>query len=119
MGKTNINKRLGRCFELCYKFCQNHPDYKLVHGTITSKRNNVTIHHAWCKKDDVIYDAVQNMELPKFVYEGLFESKEEYVYSFKEIVHWGDKTRTAGPWEPMSELDLSMYDEKGKLKTKK
>lgn len=118
MKKADINKRLGRCFELSYEFCLNHSDYKLVHGTITNKFNNVTIHHAWCEKDDMVYDAVQDLELPKIAYEGLYQCKVEYAYSFMEFTDWVNKTRTTGPWEPMSELDLSMYDENRKLKKK-
>jgi hypothetical protein len=47
--------RLHRCFELSWRIQMDDPTWTLVHGLIHG-----CIEHAWLRKDDVVYDAVEN-----------------------------------------------------------
>ena len=57
LEKTSSNPNLGKCYELNWKFVSEHPDYKLVHGYITSRQGN-TLDHAWSENDTEVHDAV-------------------------------------------------------------
>lgn len=103
MAKKSIKNRVGRCFELNYKFVQGNEDYSLVHGYITDLRKKppVTIPHAWSKKDSLIYDAVLDEVMDAGVYKAFFQAQEKYVYSAYEAMVASMSDKTYGNWEEL------------------
>lgn len=103
MAKKSIKRRIGRCFELNYKYVQENEDYSLVHGYITDLRKHppVTIPHAWSKKDSVVYDAVLDEEMDAEVYKYFFQAEEKYTYSACEALQASMSDKTYGNWEEL------------------
>lgn len=117
--KINMNN-LGRCYELSFKYLISHPDWQLVHGYITSKWYPYqTIDHAWCIKDDTIYDVIYKEEFPIQLYKGLFNCEVEKIYSYDEAMQKYEKSGHCGCWHEVKELnDSKYYDKDGNLKNK-
>lgn len=112
------DRNVGLCYQLSYQFQQRHMDYTLVHGYITNPFPPYqTIDHAWCMKDNKVYDAVYEKEFDWLVYEGLYKTEIEKKYSYKEAMELASKSNHYGAWHPIRDLNLSFYDEKGKLKS--
>lgn len=97
LEKTSSNPNLGKCYELNWKFVSEHPDYKLVHGYITSRQGN-TLDHAWSENDTEVHDAVLDWDLPKEAYYGMFSAEKIKEYTYKEIMEKGLETKHYGPW---------------------
>jgi hypothetical protein len=105
MEKNLLSDRLGRCFELNYKFVMANPEYLLVHGYITNFKVKppVSIAHAWCKSENTIYDAVLNTSCEANAYHAFYDAEEVYVYNAKEAEISTLVNDTYGPWEELRE----------------
>lgn len=102
--------RLGRCYELSYNYIMAHPEYILVHGYITNIIPPYQIiDHAWCMKDDVVYDAVLEKEYKREIYESMFRAEIAKQYTWVEAMKMADKTETYGCWHEVKDLNLDKY----------
>lgn len=103
MLDSSLKNRLGRCFELNYKFVVDNQEWSLVHGYITDIRGKqpVTVHHAWSKKGNLIYDAVLDAEMDYKVYYHFYRHEERYVYTAMEAIEISMRDRTYGNWEEL------------------
>ena len=111
------NNNIGRCYELNFLFQVRNPDYKLVHGYITSIFPPYqTIDHAWCIKGDIVYDAVLEKEFPKIVYDGLYKTEIGVIYTHEEAMNKTLETGHYGYWHKIKDLELDKHYENGKLK---
>ena len=112
-----MKNNIGRCYELNFLFQVKNPDYKLVHGYITSIFPPYqTIDHAWCVKDDIIYDAVSEKEFLKIVYDGLYKTEIGVVYTQKEAMNKALEIGHYGYWHNIRDLQLDKHYDNGKLK---
>lgn len=95
-----MNPRLGRCYELSYKYATSHPEWTLVHGYITNMDGSKTIDHAWVedKGGEVVFDPVMDQELPVQVYYAMFRAEPFKRYSFDETLDKAMETEVYGPW---------------------
>ena len=93
-----MNPRLGRCYELSYKYATSHPEWTLVHGYITNMDGSKTIDHAWVEKDEIVFDPVMDQELPKQVYYIMFKAESFKEYTFEETLDRAIETQVYGPW---------------------
>ena len=106
MNKNNI----GRCYELNYKFVTNHHDYILVHGYITNLFPPYqTLDHAWCMKDNIVYDAVQEKEYELEAYNTIFKAEIDKQYTIEEVFECALKYGTYGCWHELRDLNLEKY----------
>ena len=64
--------RLGRCYELAYKFIKDHPEAKLIHGSIRGSGEEKRIKHAWCEIGDKVFDGILGKMVPKWLYAEMF-----------------------------------------------
>lgn len=98
---TDIDKRLGRCYELSGRYVIRHHGWTLVHGTLINPfiMGHPKLPHAWCEKGNEILDPVMNKIWPKDVYEGLFKAKIHKKFTQKEVLQLTDKHGNWGPWE--------------------
>jgi len=118
-------KKLGQCYILSGRYVMDHPDYKLVHGTITRK-DGYTIQHAWTEKQTqvgkypmvMVYDPVMDLELPWDAYERLLGAKVEKKYTAEQMgitmlkaKHWGPWELTEDIFEPASSQDVASRKE--------
>lgn len=94
----DMNPRLGRCYELSYKYATSHSDWVLVHGYITNMDGSKTIDHAWVEKDETVFDPVMDQELPTQVYYAMFRAEPFKRYSFDETIDRAIETKVYGPW---------------------
>lgn len=117
--KINMDN-LGRCYELSFKYLVKHPDWQLVHGYITNIfPPHQTIDHAWCMKDDIIYDVVYEEEFSILVYKGLFKCETEKVYTYNEAMQNYEESGQCGCWHEIKKLDSDKYYHKdGRIKKK-
>jgi len=111
---------LGRCYELSFKYLISHSDWKLVHGYITNIfPPHQTIDHAWCIKNDIIYDVIYEEEFPLQVYQSLFKCEVENVYTYDEAIEKYEEFGHCGCWyEPKKLKSDEYYDKDGVLKKK-
>lgn len=118
-------KKLGQCYILSGRYVMDHPDYKLVHGTITRK-DGYTIQHAWTEKQTqvgkypmvMVYDPVMDLELPWDAYERLLGAKVEKKYTAEQMgitmlkaKHWGPWELTEDIFKPASSQDVASRKE--------
>lgn len=98
------NNRLGKCYMLSYQFVRDNPEWKLVHGSITDNKFGTgrSLTHAWCEKNDTVYDPVQNVKWPKMAYEAIFSSEPFVTYNHDEAVKTAHSTGNYGPWDDRS-----------------
>lgn len=109
-------ENIGECYILNYRYIVDNKDWKLVHGYITFPgRTHPVIPHAWCLRDDIVYDAVLGREMKWEHYKALYRAEVDRQYTFKETLDMAVKYKTYGPWHNGKELDLSCYDDSGKL----
>jgi hypothetical protein len=107
VGEGIDKKRLGKCYVLSGRFVMDHPEYDLIHGTVTRRTDNYTIQHAWVEKIEesgkykirMVYDPVMNESLPWDAYERLMGAKEENRYTHEQMIHTLAKQKNWGPWE--------------------
>ena len=112
-----MKNNIGRCYELNFLFQVSNPNYKLVHGYITSKFPPYqTIDHAWCIKGDMVYDAVLEKEYHKMVYNGIYNPEVAVIYTHEEAMDKALKTGIYGCWHEVRDLELDKHYENGKLK---
>jgi hypothetical protein len=93
-----FKERLGLCYELAYKFIKNHPEAKLIHGSIRGSGEEKRIRHAWVEVGDKIFDPVMNKMVPKWLYEEQFNAQPEKIYTHEEALISLVKNRHYGPW---------------------
>lgn len=109
-------ENMGNCYMLNYQYVNNNKDWTLIHGYITFPgRTYPIIPHAWCLKDDMVYDAVLGQKMKWEHYKALYRAEIDKQYSFKEMLNLALKYKTYGPWHVEKDLDLSCYDKDGKL----
>ena len=101
MKKYN-NPRLGKCYELSYKYVVSNADYILIHGIITDNKfgTGKSLDHAWVEKDDIVYDLVMDVKRPKEIYYNLYSVKVIITYTRKETIDMALEEGTYGPWHP-------------------
>jgi hypothetical protein len=101
----SLDERLGRCYELAGKFCIEN-GWDLVHGFITDKRfgSGHTIDHAWCEENEMCYDPVLDLELPKDAFMRLLGCEITKKYHSSEYSELMITTGHFGPWH---EIDNS------------
>ena len=98
-------KKLGRCYELSGRYVLDHPNYNLVHGTITRK-DGYTIDHAWTEKNtqmgqynmSMVFDPVMDLELPWDAYERLLGAKVKKKYNATQMSKSMLGAKHWGPW---------------------
>jgi len=103
-------KKLGKCFILSGRYVLEHPDSKLVHGTITRK-DGYTIEHGWTEKQTqmgkynvtMVYDPVLDLELPWDAYERMLGAKVKKKYDAEQMGISMLKAKNWGPWEDIKE----------------
>jgi|SRR5579862_9324213 len=98
---SEIDKRLGRCYELSGRYAIRNSGWTLVHGELTNPfvKGHPKILHAWVEKGDEIFDPVMNKTWPKDVYESLFKARVIKKFTQREVFQITDKTGNWGPWE--------------------
>ena len=112
-----MKNNIGRCYELNFLFMASNQGYKLVHGYITSIFPPYqTIDHAWCERDNTVYDAVLEKEYPKLAYYGLYKAEVGVIYIYGEAMNKALETRNYGCWHEVRDLKLDKHYENGKLK---
>lgn len=111
-----LQRRLGKCYELAYKYCTSNSGWALVHGYIHEPGgDNRVIDHAWCEKGDLVYDAVLDKELPKIFYYKMFRAEIGKFYGTKkDIYDMALKYETYGPWHEIDDSKLNHPDLKKK-----
>lgn len=98
--------RVGECYKLNYEYIMMHPEYILVHGYITNIIPPYqTIDHAWCMKDNLVYDAVHDKEYEWEIYQSLFRAEIAKQYTILEY-------ETYGCWHKTKILNLDKYYDK-------
>ncbi|MCK9544278.1 MAG: hypothetical protein M0R03_19845, partial [Novosphingobium sp.] len=107
-SSDTFKDRLGKCYILTFKYITNEGNEgdKLVHGTITRKKNGYTIDHAWIETaDGNVIDCVLDWTIPKDAYYGLYDAKKEAEYDIEEVYKKAVEYETYGPWHnPDSEI---------------
>lgn len=114
---NTIHSRLGRCFELAAIFVVRNLEWKLVHGVIIDEKFGTggALVHAWCEKEDRVYDPVLGNELPIYAYYDLYGVVDYKVdrykkikkipeslkveYTSKEAMENLSKSENYGPWD--------------------
>jgi len=89
----------GHCFKNSYKYIKNNPDWVLVHGTVVKPLDGKRIDHAWCEKDDLVYDPTQNLHCSKEKYVSFLDAVVNNVYDQEQAMINSIKYRSYGPWE--------------------
>jgi hypothetical protein len=103
----SLKDRIGRCYELSYKFITSHfeSDMLLVHGFASDPSRTNRINHAWIEKGNgMVFDPVMDQELPKIVYYKMFHAEPDHKYTRQEALHNAIDSGQYGPW---NELDTS------------
>ena len=94
--------REGECYKFAYKYVKDHPDWKLVHGSV----NNAP-HHAWCEyHDDLVYDPVLDQTFVKDDYYERAQAKPVASYDLDTAMLKMVRARHYGPWESLDEIGL-------------
>jgi hypothetical protein len=95
------NPRLGKCYEVSYKYITEHHEYTLVHGIITDNKfgTGKSLDHAWVEKDDQAYDVVLDLTCPKEIYYDLFSAEPMAVYTVQDAMQMAYEQGTYGPWD--------------------
>src|SRR6185437_10634025 len=88
--------RAHRCFELSGRYQLDDPTWTLVHGVIVSC--DLSIAHAWLKRDGWIFDAVLNESMPEQDYLTRFAAREIGSFSAVEAAQ---KQAARGWWGPL------------------
>ncbi len=98
--REGFDGRLGKCYELSYKFATSNMDWDLVHGYITDRsgKTDRTIDHAWVERGNTVYDPVMDKEFDKRVYYGLFGVEVAERYKRDKVIDMALKKKTYGPW---------------------
>lgn len=111
-------ENLGRCYELSFLYQRKHPEYTLIHGTITCfVPPYMTINHAWLMKDNIVYDAVLEEEFDQLAYESMFQAKIKMQYTVNESSMLALRTGHYGAWHKIDiEDEKKYYNKKGRLK---
>jgi hypothetical protein len=114
MNKANI----GRCYELSFLYQVRNPDWILVHGYITNILPPFqTIDHAWCKKDNIIYDAVQEKSFSIEQNETIFKAQAKKEYIHDEALELWENSNGRVLWHDIQDIDIEKYyDENGNIK---
>jgi len=94
----------GNCYQVAYRYSQNHPDLKLVHGLVQGQGalKGVRYNHAWVEDTKNVFDLTlpkKYQKMPKEDYYALGKIKDVFRYSQKEILDKILKYETYGPWE--------------------
>jgi hypothetical protein len=85
---ANSRSRRGRCYQLSYRlqqFDDRFRDWILVHG-VALDGNGETISHAWLKREDAIYDAVFDAEMPAELATARYGLREQATYDREQAV---------------------------------
>lgn len=84
---NTMHSRLGRCFELVAIFVVRNLEWKLVHGVITDEKFGTSgaLVHAWCEKENCVFDPVLRKEFPLFAYYDLYGVIDYKVNPYKKI----------------------------------
>lgn len=95
-------RRSGQCFPLALFFVDEHDDWTLVHGTLTSfvvMHFKETFHHAWAVKDSMLYEPLHNRIYYKPFYETICHPIVSATYDRKEARRLAVKFEHYGPWD--------------------
>lgn len=112
--KKLLGGRLGRCYELSYKFATSHDGWKLVHGYIRDKigGSGRAIDHAWCLKGDGVFDPVLDANIPEVVYKAMFDAEVARIYTEEEAMKAAVESGTYGPWHEIDDSKIIHPDYK-------
>ena len=90
--------RLGRCYELAYKFIKDHPEAKLIHGSIRGSGEEKRIKHAWCEVGDKVFDGILGKMVPKWLYAEMFNPEITKTFTHEQALINLVKSKNYGPW---------------------
>lgn len=99
---ASTNKRLGKCYQLSWQFVVSNPNWYLVHGYLTDFDHGRVIDHAWCEKENKVFDPVLDKTYSKDLYYALYQVEMVSDFSSEKAMERGAETGVYGPWhEPV------------------
>jgi len=89
-----VRKGAKRCYELAGKFILEHPEARIVHGTV-----NGNIPHAWVEIDGLVYDGTCKGLFEHGGYYAVMDAKPVQVFGHQEFC---EKLADSPVWGPLS-----------------
>jgi len=92
----------GNCYSDAFDYAQMHPEWTLVHGIAIVSSGpyaGCEFGHAWCEKEEAVYDAATGKEVPKVLYYAFGNINYSVEYSWNEARKMAVKTKVFGPWD--------------------
>ncbi len=92
-------ERVGRCYELGWRYLLDRKQGTLVHGVVFAGEPAQWINHAWVELNDEVYEPQHGEVFSKESFYRAFQAKPAQRYTWEEAAILAVRTHNYGPWQ--------------------